>query len=177
MLIQIIFLPLHALWCYIFVFQLNLGFHGTTIAFNLTNFLSFTSIILFTKVYQNLELQQLIIPFNSGIFKDMTGYIRLAIYGLLLSCFEEWCNQAITIFSGLIGVNQQAALAIVFSIMILMFYVPQSFGFAISALVGGAVGSGNVLKAKRIVSITLCMSFVTIAFIIALTTMNLRNIV
>ena len=39
MLIQIIFLPLHALLCYIFVFQLNLGFHGTTIAFNLTNFI------------------------------------------------------------------------------------------------------------------------------------------
>lgn len=80
------------------------------------------------------------IPFNSGIFKDMTPYIRLTIYGLSLSCFEEWCNQAITIFSGLLGINEQAAMTITFSVMILMFYVPQSYGFAISALVGGAVG-------------------------------------
>jgi Na+-driven multidrug efflux pump len=58
-----------------------------------------------------------------------------------------------------------------------MFYIPASFGFAISALVGGAIGSGNARKAKRIVLITLIMSSGTILFIIALTMSNLRNIV
>ena len=104
-------------------------------------------------------------------------FLRLAVHGLLLSCFEEWCNQAITIFSGLLGINQQAAFTIAFSIIILMFYIPASFGFAISALVGGAIGSGDAEKAKRIVFISLLMSSATILLIIALTISNLRGIV
>ena len=68
-------------------------------------------------------------------------------------------------------------MTVAFSIIILMFYIPASYGFAISALVGGAIGSGNVRKAKRIVSITLCLSCVTILLMIIFTMTNLSRIV
>ena len=68
-------------------------------------------------------------------------------------------------------------MTVAFSIIILMFYIPASYGFAISALVGGAIGSGNVRKAKRIVSLTLCLSCVTILLMIIFMMTNLSRIV
>ena len=39
--------------------------------------------------------------------------------------------------------------------------MPLSFGLAISALVGQAIGSGEVQKAKRLVHVSLAISLVT----------------
>lgn len=70
----------------------------------------------------------------------MKVFIRLAVAGLLISCFEEWCGQGITMMSALLGVRSQAAIYITYSVMMLLFYIPLSFSYAISALVGAALG-------------------------------------
>jgi len=60
--------------------------------------------------------------------------------------------------SGIISVNSAAAMAISLSLVTLIFYMPMGYGFAISALVGGALGKGDIAKAKKIalIAIGLC---------------------
>ena len=95
----------------------------------------------------------------------------------MITCFEEWCNQAIAIFSGHLGVQSQAAMAICFAVMIMMFFIPLSYGYAISATLGSAIGAGEVEKAKRILKITLSMTIISSTLVILFVALNKESIV
>lgn len=68
--------------------------------------------------------------------------------------------------SGLLGVQSQAAMVVVYSISMLIFYWPLSFAFAISALVGGSLGQGNIKKAQHVIlySFLTCFSVVLMVY-------------
>ena len=70
------------------------------------------------------------------------------------------------IISGLIGVREQTAIIAVFSVVQLLWCVPIAYGLSISALVGQAIGSGNVAKAKRLTIVALLMSQITMIILI-----------
>jgi len=46
----------------------------------------------------------------------------------------------------------------VFAILTVIYHIPLGFGFAISALVGGSIGSGHVYRAKLITKVIFCFS-------------------
>ena len=50
-------------------------------------------------------------------------------------------------------------MVIVFAIQILMYTVPDTIGFTISALVGQAIGSGKIKQARKVMWICLLSSF------------------
>lgn len=52
--------------------------------------------------------------------------------------------------------------------MQLLYIVPLSFGLSISVLVGQAIGSGNVAKAKRLMIVSILMSLVSMIFLTVL---------
>ena len=85
-----VFIPMHPIWCKTLLDKY--GFIGTALAYNLTIMLSFVSILTFVKLNTNFEVRQVWVPFSSQIFQNMRVFIRLAFSGLLLFCFEEWCN-------------------------------------------------------------------------------------
>jgi Na+-driven multidrug efflux pump len=105
MLIQMIFIPMHPFWCGVFVNKYQMGYEGTAAAYNLTILLSFGSILAFIRINTNPEVKQVWVPFNMEMFQNMTVFIRLAFSGLLLFCFEEWCNQGIQLISGYLSIN------------------------------------------------------------------------
>jgi Na+-driven multidrug efflux pump len=146
MLVQMVFIPLHPFWCRLLVQYY--GYEGTAMAYNLTIGLSLISIIGYVRATSNTEIQQVWVPFNIDIINSMGVFIRLAFSGLLLFCFEEWCNQGIQFISGFLGVDDQAAMVITFSMVIMIIFVPLSFGFATSALIGSALGQGNAKMAR-----------------------------
>jgi len=82
-----------------------------------------------------------------AVFKDFGSFASLAFSGLLISCFEEWCTQGLQIMSGLINLQNQAAMIITISLVGLLFFIPFSYSLAISALVGSSLGQGDVRNA------------------------------
>jgi MATE family multidrug resistance protein len=68
-------------------------------------------------------------------------------------------------------------MTLAFSVMMLMFFIPLSYGYAISALVGSALGSGYVEKAKRIVIITMFLSSFTMLVVSVTVYCNLERII
>ena len=165
MLIQMVFIPMHPFWCHQLVSKY--GFEGTAMAYNLTIALSFASILSFVKINTNSEVKQVWVPIDAQVFQNLRVFVRLAFSGLLLFCFEEWCNQGIQLISGYLGVNDQAAMVITFGIAIMIVFVPLSFGFATSALIGAALGQGVASKAKQIACHTILLSQICSIFIIA----------
>lgn len=68
--------------------------------------------------------------------------------------------------SGLLGVKSQTAMIVVFSVSMLIFYWPLSVTYAISALVGGSLGQGNIKKAKRVILYSYIICFTMVLLII-----------
>ena len=106
------------------------------------------------------------------MLQNLRVFVRLAFSGLLLFCFEEWCNQGIQIISGYLGVNDQAAMVITFSIVIMLVFVPLSLGFATSALIGAALGQGNAKRAKNIALHSIILSLLCSLVIISVLRTN-----
>ena len=59
-------------------------------------------------------------------------------------------------------------MVIVFAIQCLLLVIPIAFGFTISALVGQAIGSGEIAKARRIMWICLVTCLLTMTFLVIL---------
>ena len=106
------------------------------------------------------------------MLQNLRVFVRLAFSGLLLFCFEEWCNQGIQIISGYLGVNDQAAMVITFSIVIMLVFVPLSLGFATSALIGAALGQGDAKRAKNIALHSIILSLLCSIVIISVLRTN-----
>lgn len=53
-----------------------------------------------------------------------------------------------------------------FAILTVIYHIPLGFGFAISAMVGGAIGSGDIYRAKRITNIIFCFSITMMIIIV-----------
>lgn len=68
-------------------------------------------------------------------------------------------------------------MVVVYSISMLIFYWPLSFAFAISALIGGSLGQGNVKKAKKVLWFSIISCFSVVILIIIILNVFTRRIV
>ena len=69
----------------------------------------------------------------------------------MIYSFEQWANEGLTMLSGSIGTTSQAAMVVSYSIATTAFFVPTGFSYAMSVLVGAAMGQGNKAKAKTVI--------------------------
>lgn len=92
----------------------------------------------------------------------MGAYLTLAWSGLFMTCLELWCYQSMQFMSGSISVKCQAVITIVISIIDLLFYLPQGFSYATSALVGASLSKGNPGLTKKIIRLNLIMTNIVV---------------
>ena len=137
--IQMVMVPSHYLLNYLLMYKFDFGLRGVALATNITCLLCLVIIV----VRMTFEKDMIFTLTNCrDILFDIKSFIRLAFAGLLLSCFEEWINNALSLFAGTIGVKEQAAFYVSYNIGLIMFFIPQSFSLSISALIGSALGKG-----------------------------------
>jgi Na+-driven multidrug efflux pump len=79
-----------------------------------------------------------------------------------------WSNEGLMMLSGWIGTTSQAAMVITYSIVTTVFFVPTSFSFAMSALVGAAMGQGNLNKAKAVIWLVFLLTGLFVAAVFLL---------
>ena len=79
--------------------------------------------------------------------------------------------------SGFIGLQSQAAMVITLNVVALVFYLPVSYSLAISALVGSALGKGNVYQAKKISIIAIILTSMSILCVVTLICGNATSLV
>ena len=82
-------------------------------------------------------------------FKGMRKFIELARLTLLLEALELWSYEIMAMMSGFLSVKQQAGMSVDWAISLICIYIPYSFYMSVSALVGAALGEGDIKKAKE----------------------------
>ena len=146
-------IPLHLGLLYLFMVKLDLELLGCAMAVNLVYFFKF----LMTKVVVDYYKKTLVdlresffVRIDSETFDEYRAFLKLATAGLLLSCLEWWIGEAMTLMGGYIDVESQAAQVIVNTIAMMMSYLTLSFSYTMSAMIGSALGEGNVKQAKNV---------------------------
>lgn len=135
--------------CELFVNKLECGFIGVAYASNVTDLVCFIMINILASQSKKPEIRAAWIKFSfEDIFFELPEFIKIAFAGLLLHCFESWSEEGLLFMSGLISAVSQSAMVLSFSFQNFMAFVPLSFSYAISALVGAALGQGKVGRAK-----------------------------
>ena len=69
------------------------------------------------------------------------------------------------IISGFLGEKNQAIMVISFNIMQMVYVVPMCIGSAISALVGAAMGEGDIEAAKKITKVAFIFSIIVLSIL------------
>lgn len=119
-----VFVPMHFVWCMVFVNYLSYGFIGTAYAITATSVLNLLTILLVIHFQKGQDVIESWVPFTNEIFLDLKPFISMSIAGVMIYCGDEWCSEGVTMIAGFLGVKNQAAIYIQHSICLLMGYLP-----------------------------------------------------
>jgi MATE family multidrug resistance protein len=87
---------------------------------------------------------------------------------MLMLCFEWWAFELLTLFTGLIGVNELAAEVVIINMVAFIFMLPLGISYSASALTGNYLGEGKIDLAKRFASLTVLFDMVLTTIIVIL---------
>ena len=100
------------------------------------------------------------------MFKDIKEYLRFGLPVVVLICAEWWAFELMVLMAGGLGVDQQAALVVLFWLSGVFWQVPMGLNSPISALIGQSIGANDVAKAKEYNRVAYHVSFTMIAIVI-----------
>jgi len=103
---------------------------------------------------------------SAKTFETIGEFLHMAKYTLFLESINIWCYEIISLMSGFLTVNDQAALAVDWNIKMLLIYLPYSFYLSITTLVGTTLGEGNIPQAKKIGKLNVYISLIFSTFIL-----------
>ena len=164
--VQIFTLVLHFFWCWLFITHLDMKEVGAAIATNITYIANW--MLQETWCKRNLGTTTYK-PADKKMFNKVGKYLKVAIPGACMLCFEWWVFELLAIFSGLMSVEALAAEVVIVNIVSFIFMLPLGISYAASAFTGIFLGANKVPQAKKYARLTMLFNiFLTIIVIIIL---------
>ena len=110
---------LHTLWAYLFIIEFELGVAGAAMATTITYAIMTAATILISLT--KAELRDAIFWPNNETYRNIGGYLRVAIPSTLMLCLEWWAYEVFTLLAGLISINSMAVEVILLNISTVIF--------------------------------------------------------
>ena len=105
--------------------------------------------------YSRADIRRSFTKPDMSMFNDISTYLKIAIPGACMVCFEWWVFELLAIFSGLMSVEALAAEVVIVTIVGFIFMVPLGTAYAASALTGVFLGEMKIEQAKKYSRFTL----------------------
>jgi len=172
MIVQLITMFFHGLWCYLFVHVGGLGFKGTSLATCVTYCLNLVIISIYVSCSKDLK-EAWFLP-NKDCFRDFKRYFKIAIPGTFMLCLEWWTFEILTLFSGLISVDVNAAEVILINLFVIFYTIPYGIQSSAIVVVGNSIGENNVIQAKNYAKIIMMIG-ISFNFLICLSLFIFKN--
>jgi multidrug resistance protein, MATE family len=102
--LQIVSISLHPIWCYLIVTHSTLGVMGCALAQDITYSLQFVLILIYLRFAESEELQACVKLPSMDSFGNMNEFLSLARFTLLIECLELWSYEIIALMSGYLAV-------------------------------------------------------------------------
>lgn len=144
MIIQLITLPLHILWCYLLTDYYDWGVKGTAIASSITSFTNFVLFWGFSSMMtkEKLRKESWFLPKNHTELKECINskglweFVKLGLSSMGTICLEWWSFELMMLFSSYISVKATATQIVIMNTCSLCFMLPLGLQIAASVLVG-----------------------------------------
>uniref|UniRef100_A0A0E0M670 Protein DETOXIFICATION n=1 Tax=Oryza punctata TaxID=4537 RepID=A0A0E0M670_ORYPU len=149
----------HVLVCWLLVHRLGLGVKGAALA-NAVSFLTNLSVLA---IYVRLSpaCRRTWTGFSGEAFRDVLGFLRLAVPSALMVCMEWWSFELLVLLSGLLANPklETAVLSICLNTNSFAFMVPLGLGAAISTRVSNELGAGRPQAALLATRVVMLLAF------------------
>jgi len=111
-------IPLHIMWCHLFVNVWKMDLEGIAYAFLITCISLFVFITICTCNIQSIN-EAVFLPTPES-WKNWSDYIKIAIPSTLMVCAEELAIETFTLMAGLISVYELGASSVIFNLLVLV---------------------------------------------------------
>lgn len=129
-------------------YHLNLGILGIAIAETLQQFIH--ALVNTIKLKTKDGVKEYFAFTDFGKKYPMKDYMRLAVASTIMFYLDSWVFNASILIASYLSVAENAAQTILRNIAIIFFIYGASISFTVTALVGGAVGKGDDVLARKI---------------------------
>ncbi|KAL7605686.1 hypothetical protein Lser_V15G19803 [Lactuca serriola] len=145
---SVVVLVLHVPVCWVLVFKLGLGTAGAALAIGTSYTLN--AILLGLYLCYSKSCEQTRVTFSGDVFSSIKEFFRFAIPSAVMICLEWWSYEIVILLSGLLPNPQleTSVLSICLTISTIHYFIPYSFGAAVSTRVSNELGAGNPDAAK-----------------------------
>lgn len=117
----------HIIWCYLFVIKYDLGIVGVGMSSSLSNFLIYSSVLIYTNSIQELKPAMKQKFFHKRTFMGTFQYLELGIPSAAMLCLEWWAYEVMTLMSGYLGVTEQASQIVLMNLIAFLFMAACGF--------------------------------------------------
>ena len=118
MYIQGITVVFHIVLWYFLTYTFELGVIGISVASTITNFGNLLIVILYITYYDKTVPKESWHFFNKDSFKGYGEYFKFGIPSALIICLEWWSYELLTIYAGMLSVDELAAHVMLFNLSI-----------------------------------------------------------
>lgn len=151
---------LHPMWCNYFAVEKDMKITGIATAGLLTH----STTLLFMLIFQFLdrEMRQTWIKLDMNVFNDLGTYLRIGLPFVIILVLDFWSYDLMTLTSGVIGVNSQAAQVVLMNMNELSYSVAVGLQSAASTFQGNMVGKGDLQGSNRWYKFIMVFSIIAI---------------
>ncbi|XP_078169347.1 protein DETOXIFICATION 12-like [Carex rostrata] len=148
-------LCIHVPLCYVLVYFSALGNVGAALAISISYWLNVIMLGLYIRYSPSCEMTRS--PLSTGAFREITGFLRLALPSAVMVCLEWWSFEMLILLSGLLPNPQleTSVLSICLTSITVLYTIPYGFGAAVSTRVSNELGAGNPEKARSAVRVVM----------------------
>ncbi|KAJ0893695.1 putative multi antimicrobial extrusion protein [Helianthus annuus] len=162
-------LVIHVPVCWALVFPLGFGTAGAALAIGI----SYTLNVMFLGfyLYYSEACEKTRVTFSVDGLKSIREFFHFAIPSAIMLCLEWWSYEIVVLLSGLLPNPQleTSVLSICLTVGVLHYYIPYSFGAAVSTRISNELGAGNPQAAKT--ALLAATGLGAVEVIIAITTL------
>jgi len=136
----------------------TIGFLGAPIAASIQNALN--TILLLVVAWKDENMRQCWHGWSREALSEWCPYLAIAGPGTIMVCAEWWTWEILVFLCGLISVSALGAVTTTNATIFLVFSVCRAWGMGGVVTVGGALGSGDGQRAKRIAMVLVASGLV-----------------
>ncbi|KAM3215459.1 hypothetical protein ACQJBY_067465 [Aegilops geniculata] len=165
----------HILVCWLLVYKLGLGNKGAALA----NTISYLTNVSILAIYIRLSpsCKSTWTGLSKEAFRDILGFLRLAVPSALMVCWEWWSFELLILASGFLPNPKLEAsvLSISVNTISLVFRVPYGLSAAISTRVSNELGAGRPDAARLATQVIMVLGIVS-SVSVAIAIILVRNL-
>ncbi|KAH3764537.1 solute carrier family 47 [Pelomyxa schiedti] len=158
MVIALVSLGILALFNYIFINVLNLGFIGSAISLDIT-WISMPIMLIIWILVRKLHLKMWK-GFSKEALKNWPTFLSYGIPGGLMSCAEWWGFEIVSVLTGIIGKTQLASNMVGMNTLSILLMVPLGMSTVGSTQIGNCLGANDGSRARVVTRVAMAITVI-----------------